>query len=81
MSGKCVHRYNTVFCFLLYVKRVQLELQQCWATQMRRRHLRTAKSEHHNSTQWLLRNHMAFLIDNLQYYLQVSCVIWGGLYC
>ncbi|KAI0235900.1 Gamma-tubulin complex component 4 [Lamellibrachia satsuma] len=73
-----LERYNTVFRFLLYVKRVQLELQQCWATQMRRRHLRATKgehhNEHHNSTQWLLRNHMAFLVDNLQYYLQVDVI-------
>lgn len=69
-----LERYNTVFCFLLYVKRVQLKLQQCWATQMRRRHLRATKREHHNSTQWLLRNHMAFLVDNLQYYLQVDVI-------
>ena len=61
-----------MFRFLLYVKRVQLELQQCWAMQMRRRHVRASKTELRNSTRWLLRNHMAFLVDNLQYYLQVG---------
>ena len=61
-------RYNAMFRFLLYVKRVQLELQQCWATQMHRCHLGAKVT---NSSHWWLRNHMAFLVDNLQYYLQV----------
>jgi len=37
---------------------------------MNRRHLRYA-ADSPSSTKWWLRNHMAFVVDNLQYYLQV----------
>lgn len=63
-----VARYNVVFRYLLSVRRVQSQLQQCWALQMQRKHL---KSNHTDAVKWRLRNHMAFLVDNLQYYLQV----------
>jgi len=52
---------------------VQLALQQCWALAMSRRHLRYA-ADSLSSTKWWLRNHMAFVVDNLQYYLQVCAV-------
>lgn len=61
-------RYNVVFRYLLSVRRVQSELQHCWALQMQRKHL---KSNQTDAGKWRLRNHMAFLVDNLQYYLQV----------
>ena len=61
-------RYNTLFKFLLLVKRIQLQLQQCWAKQMQSRFHRVSDEE---KQRWWLRNHLAFLIDNLQYYLQV----------
>lgn len=63
-------RYNVVFRYLLSVRRVQSELQHCWALQMQRKHLKSNKTE---AVKWRLRNHMAFLVDNLQYYLQVKC--------
>lgn len=64
-------RYNNLFRFLLKVKRTQLDLQQVWAAYMGTKHLSTAQLS--NMTKiWLARMHMAFLIDNLQYYLQVS---------
>lgn len=50
------------------MRRVQAELQHCWALQMQRKHL---KSNQTDAVKWRLRNHMAFLVDNLQYYLQV----------
>ncbi|XP_078591977.1 gamma-tubulin complex component 4-like isoform X1 [Branchiostoma floridae x Branchiostoma japonicum] len=62
-------KYNTMFRFLLSVKRVQLELQHCWALQMEGKHL---ASEQSDVAKWQLRTHMAFLLDNLQYYLQVD---------
>ncbi|KAF3833032.1 hypothetical protein F7725_026697, partial [Dissostichus mawsoni] len=62
-------RYNVVFRYLLSVRRVQSQLQHCWALQMQRKHL---KSNQTTAVKWRLRNHMAFLIDNLQYYLQVD---------
>lgn len=62
-------RYNVVFRYLLSVRRVQSELQHCWALQMQRKHLKSSQTD---TVKWRLRNHMAFLVDNLQYYLQVT---------
>ncbi|XP_039858714.1 gamma-tubulin complex component 4 [Simochromis diagramma] len=64
-----LEKYNVVFRYLLSVRRVQSQLQHCWALQMQRKHL---KSSQMDAVKWRLRNHMAFLIDNLQYYLQVD---------
>lgn len=70
-------RYNVVFKYLLSVRRVQAELQHCWALQMQRKHL---KSNSTDAIKWRLRNHMAFLVDNLQYYLQVRITDKGQLF-
>ncbi|XP_043933472.1 gamma-tubulin complex component 4 isoform X2 [Protopterus annectens] len=64
-----LEKYNVMFKYLLSVRRVQAELQHCWALQMQRKHL---KSNNTDAVKWRLRNHMAFLVDNLQYYLQVD---------
>ena len=72
MNLNAIYRYNTVFRFLLYVRRIQLELQHCWSLQMQRRHMHCADA---GSSKWWLRSHMAFLVDNLQYYLQVLDVL------
>ncbi len=65
------NRYNEIFNYLLSIRRVQIELNQCFLIQMR-----TSSKENQfkkiNPTIWLTRNHMSFLIDNLQFYLQVS---------
>lgn len=53
------------------MRRVQAELQHCWALQMQRKHL---KSNRTDAIKWRLRDHMAFLVDNLQYYLQVRII-------
>uniref|UniRef100_A0A1A8DHC5 Gamma-tubulin complex component n=1 Tax=Nothobranchius kadleci TaxID=1051664 RepID=A0A1A8DHC5_NOTKA len=63
-----LEKYNVVFRYLLSVRRVQSQLQHCWALQMQRKLL----SSQTDAVKWRLRNHMAFLIDNLQYYLQVD---------
>ena len=56
---------------MLKVKQTQLDLQQVWAAYMGTKHLSTAQLS--NMTKiWLSRMHMAFLVDNLQYYLQVT---------
>lgn len=68
-------RYNVIFKYLLSVRRVQAELQHCWALQMQRKHL---KSNQTDAVKWRLRNHMAFLVDNLQYYLQVHSGVEQG---
>uniref|UniRef100_A0A3Q1G5V8 Gamma-tubulin complex component n=1 Tax=Acanthochromis polyacanthus TaxID=80966 RepID=A0A3Q1G5V8_9TELE len=64
-----LEKYNVVFRYLLSVRRVQSQLQHCWALQMQRKHLKSSPTD---AVKWRLRNHMAFLIDNLQYYLQVD---------
>ncbi|XP_076002980.1 gamma-tubulin complex component 4 [Genypterus blacodes] len=64
-----LEKYNVVFRYLLSVRRVQSELQHCWALQMQRKHLKSSQTD---AVKWRLRNHMAFLVDNLQYYLQVD---------
>ncbi|XP_057692949.1 gamma-tubulin complex component 4 isoform X2 [Corythoichthys intestinalis] len=64
-----LEKYNVVFRYLLSVRRVQSQLQHCWALQMQRKHLKSSQTD---AIKWRLRNHMAFLIDNLQYYLQVD---------
>ncbi|MEE6503329.1 hypothetical protein FKM82_004799 [Ascaphus truei] len=63
-----LEKYNVVFKYLLSVRCVQSELQHCWALQMERKHLASNRTD---AVKWRLRNHMAFLVDNLQYYLQV----------
>ncbi|XP_002738136.1 gamma-tubulin complex component 4-like [Saccoglossus kowalevskii] len=64
-----LEKYNTMFKFLLHIKKVQLELQHCWAIQMERKNHTSSQLD---SNIWHLRRHMAFLVDNLQYYLQVD---------
>uniref|UniRef100_A0A8C5AZU8 Gamma-tubulin complex component n=1 Tax=Gadus morhua TaxID=8049 RepID=A0A8C5AZU8_GADMO len=64
-----LEKYNVIFRYLLSVRRVQSQLQHCWALQMQRKHL---KSNQTDAVKSRLRNHMAFLVDNLQYYLQVD---------
>ncbi|CAN9507315.1 unnamed protein product [Ophioblennius macclurei] len=64
-----LEKYNVVFRYLLSVRCVQSQLQHCWALQMQRKHLKSSQTD---AVKWRLRNHMAFLIDNLQYYLQVD---------
>ena len=69
LTSRCSCSYNMLFRFLLLVKRVETELQQCWAWQMQRRHSSNARV---GTRTWCLRNNMAFLVSNLQYYLQAS---------
>ncbi|XP_070619651.1 gamma-tubulin complex component 4 [Erythrolamprus reginae] len=64
-----LEKYNVVFKYLLSVRRVQAELQHCWALQMRCKCLESRRSD---AIKWRLRHHMIFLVDNLQYYLQVD---------
>ncbi|EDO37244.1 predicted protein [Nematostella vectensis] len=63
-------KYNTMFRYLLNVKRTQLDLQRVWAIHMGSKH--QAGHVCQLTRVWLLRMHMAFLVDNLQYYLQVD---------
>ncbi|XP_054819675.1 gamma-tubulin complex component 4 homolog isoform X1 [Prosopis cineraria] len=79
--------YRRVFQYLLRLKRTQLELEKSWASVMHHGHSDFAK--HRNGrdkgsiTQqtrrrlqpmWHVREHMAFLIRNLQFYIQVDVI-------
>lgn len=79
VHAKARARYGQLFRFLLLVKRVQMELHAAWATQTQSGTLPTEQRALLLPL-WRLRAHMAFLIDNLQYYLQVDVLEgqWQG---
>lgn len=66
-----LEKYNRIFRFLLAVRRTQLDLQHCWSLQMFNKHKFVSPAA---TPMWQLRTHMAFLVDNLQYYLQVDVI-------
>lgn len=68
----CIKRYSSLFHFLLSLRRAQITLQQSWAVLM------TLRAHTHSlQSVWQLRAHMGFLVDNLQYYVQVNeLMIW-----
>jgi len=70
VHAAALESYSALFSFLFTVKRVQMELHAAWASQMEK--ARPAGQRAHLLPVWRLRAHMAFLIDNLQYYLQVD---------
>lgn len=53
--------YNSVFRYLFRLRRLQMALDSAW---------RAAA----DSPAWHLRHHMAYLINNLQYYLQIDVI-------
>ena len=66
ISPKVLSKYNEVFRFLLLAKRTQLMLHSAWTEQKQnKRQLRFTDT-------WQLRNHMMFVVDNLQYYLMAD---------
>lgn len=69
-------RYNCILQFLLRVKRVQLQLHKCWTLQMpcNTRHHTKYLDDLNTRKLWHLRSCMTFIIDNLQYYLQVDVI-------
>ncbi|KAD6120197.1 hypothetical protein E3N88_11468 [Mikania micrantha] len=80
-------RYRRIFQYLLRLKRTQIELEKSWESVMQQGHLDFAKrhNNHENNktsqqTQqqlrpmWWVREHMVFLIRNLQFYIQVDVI-------
>ncbi|RXH84378.1 hypothetical protein DVH24_027277 [Malus domestica] len=80
-------RYCRVFQYLLRLKRTQMELEKSWASVMQQDHTDFAK--HRNDREkcsvfqqrrqrsrpmWRIREHMAFLIRNLQFYIKVDVI-------
>ncbi|KYM93518.1 Gamma-tubulin complex component 4, partial [Cyphomyrmex costatus] len=56
--------YNTLFRFLLRVKKTQIELWNLWSEHMHHKDIDIGVIQ--------LRNNLIFIVDNLQYYLQVD---------
>ncbi|XP_037052215.1 gamma-tubulin complex component 4 homolog [Bradysia coprophila] len=64
-SPKVMERYNELFRFLLQIRRVQYDLQTVWC-------YHREKKMKKGSPMLQFRNQLMFLVDNLQYYLQVD---------
>lgn len=64
-SPKVLEKYNDLFRFLIRIKKMQHDLYVVWS------HHREAKVERNNEL-LQFRNKLMFLVDNLQYYLQVD---------
>lgn len=64
-SPVVLDRYGELFSFLLQIRQIQYDLHLVW-------HMHREKKVTGNSVLSQLRNKMLFLIDNLQYYLQVD---------
>ncbi|KAK9136862.1 hypothetical protein Sjap_007456 [Stephania japonica] len=86
-TQEILSKYRRVFQYLLRLKRTQMELEKSWASVMHQDHTDFAKHRHDRMkcsvTQqrrlrfrpmWRVREHMAFLIRNLQFYIQVDVI-------
>ncbi|KAG9152139.1 hypothetical protein Leryth_023158 [Lithospermum erythrorhizon] len=78
-------KYRKVFQYLLRLKRTQMELEKAWASAMHQDHSDFAKHRNDRTSvsqqrrqsfkpMWRIREHMAFLIRNLQFYIQVDVI-------
>ncbi|XAR58425.1 hypothetical protein NMG60_11013810 [Bertholletia excelsa] len=86
-TQEVLSKYCRIFQYLLRLKRTQMELEKSWASVMHQDH--TDFAEHRNDRMksslsqqrrqrcrpmWRVREHMAFLIRNLQFYIQVDVI-------
>ncbi|THF93899.1 hypothetical protein TEA_026723 [Camellia sinensis var. sinensis] len=86
-TQEVLSKYRRIFQYLLRLKRTQMELEKSWASVMHQDHTDFAK--HRNDRMncsisqqrrqrfrpmWRVREHMAFLIRNLQFYIQVDVI-------
>ncbi|KAE8697920.1 Gamma-tubulin complex component 4-like protein [Hibiscus syriacus] len=86
-TQEVLSKYCRIFQYLLRLKRTQMELEKSWASVMHQDHTDFAK--HRNDQMncsisqlrrqrfrpmWRVREHMAFLIRNLQFYIQVDVI-------
>lgn len=79
-----LEKYNVVFQYLLRLKRIQVDLEAAWGV-LRRQAGREKKSkdlpqQKRSLPLWHLRHHMAFIISNLQIYVQVCSAQSAGRY-
>ncbi|KAL2323661.1 hypothetical protein Fmac_028040 [Flemingia macrophylla] len=86
-TQEVLSKYLRIFKYLLRLKRTQMELEKLWASVMHQYHSDFAKHQNDrdksSETQqkcqqfrpmWRVREHMAFLIRNLQFYIQVDVI-------
>jgi gamma-tubulin complex component 4 len=78
LTPTVLRRYNTVFQYLVRLKRAQLLLEDAWATLRTRRRLHVGFPAS-RARLLQLRQHMAHLVTNLQIYFQVRprATRWG----
>ncbi|KAK6941007.1 Gamma tubulin complex component protein, N-terminal [Dillenia turbinata] len=82
-TKEVLSKYLRIFQYLLWLKRTQMELEKSWASVMHQDHADFAKYRNDRtkfsasqlrrqcfSPMWRVREHMAFLIRNLQFYIQ-----------
>ncbi|KAK7598176.1 hypothetical protein V9T40_006411 [Parthenolecanium corni] len=62
-----IEHYNKLFLFLLRIKRCQIGIHEVWKNDIKNKSVRCEKV-------WKLRNELMFLINNLQFYLQVDVI-------
>lgn len=87
ITQEVLSKYQRIFQYLLRLKRTQMELEKSWASSMhqdhsdfakhRNDHSKTSSSQQrrrHIRPMWHVREHMAFLIKNLQFYIQVDVI-------
>ncbi|KAE8778012.1 gamma-tubulin complex component 4 [Hordeum vulgare] len=80
-------KYRKVFQYLIRLKRTQMELEKSWTAVMHQDHVDFSDyckdQKNSSATQlrrlrtkpfWRVREHMAFLIRNLQFYIQVDVI-------
>uniref|UniRef100_A0A452Y1Y3 Gamma-tubulin complex component n=1 Tax=Aegilops tauschii subsp. strangulata TaxID=200361 RepID=A0A452Y1Y3_AEGTS len=80
-------KYRKVFQYLIRLKRTQMELEKSWTAVMHQDHVDFSDyckdRKNSSATQlrrlrtkpfWRVREHMAFLIRNLQFYIQVDVI-------
>ncbi|XP_015577237.1 gamma-tubulin complex component 4 homolog isoform X1 [Ricinus communis] len=85
-TQEVLSKYLRVFQYLLRLKRTQMELEKSWASVMHQDHTDFAKRHNDRNCSisqqrrqrfrpmWRVREHMAFLIRNLQFYIQVDVI-------
>ncbi|KAH9325464.1 hypothetical protein KI387_005642, partial [Taxus chinensis] len=80
-------KYCKVFQYLIRLKRIQLELEKSWAEAMQQDHADSALERKDRTNRlisqqrrqqrmpmWRVRQHMTYLITNLQFYIQVDVI-------
>lgn len=86
-TPEILSKYRRIFQYLLRLKRTQMELEKSWASAMNQDHSEFAQyrkdpkgcsvSQQRRQCfrpMWRVREHMAFLIRNLQFYIQVDVI-------